>query len=177
MDRVSGSVGLQPSCAGGTGPRRSGTLLAQEPEQGGGAAGGPLLSCCGLPGDLGWRRGPDSAGQQDCGAFPDGVGTQGHPEPGPAARAQLPQLLGLPDLCLGLEMAEGSSGDSPGVRAQKSLVPLFAALRLHPHGRSPNTIGQRLRGRKWGHSGAGAGSPGKSSIPLLPRVMSRRVSL
>lgn len=67
-----------------------------------------LLSCrSGLPGDLGWRRGLDGAGQQDRGVLPDGVGAKWDPEPGPPAGTQLPQLLGLPDLLLCLGAGEG----------------------------------------------------------------------
>jgi hypothetical protein len=57
-----------------------------------------------LPGDLGWRRALDGASQQDRGVFPDSMGAQRNPEPGAPARTQLPQLLGLPDLLLRLQV-------------------------------------------------------------------------
>lgn len=57
-----------------------------------------------LPGDLEWSRALDSAGQQYCGVLPDSVRSKWDPEPGAAARAQLNQFLGLPDLLLCLEV-------------------------------------------------------------------------
>lgn len=110
---------------------------------------GPLLFYCGLPGDLGWRRGLDSAGQQDRGALPDGVGTQGHPEPGPSARAQLPKFLSLPDLCFCLLKAVGrkrhdfrETGCQLGVLLLLLLSHWHQALKSHPCDWSPFSTGQ-----------------------------------
>lgn len=87
------------------------------------AGQGPLLSCPrGLPGDLGWRRGLDCAGQQDCGVLPDRVGAQRDPEPGPPAGTQLPQLLGLLDLVLCLEAEGLCDSYEPGLPTAPSLL-------------------------------------------------------